>query len=177
MKWCEKKKVTCNMDWCNGSTCLLNLPDNHGEGSIVGVEVNEDYLPVGERQVQEFKQMLNEVAEKGDAVIREHYTLTKLHDDHIKQIKTLKNELKATEDLLDSFSSGSALAPNVEDELKALRAKVESYESGPDSTYEKGSEETAEKIIEYLSEAVKKSGSKKVVINKAITWIKENFYK
>lgn len=177
MKWCEKKKVTCNMDWCNGSTCLLNLPDNHGEGSIVGVEVNEDYLPVGERQVQEFKQMLNEVAEKGDAVIREHYTLTKLHDDHIKQIKTLKNELKATEDLLDSFSSGSALAPNVEDELKALRAKVESYESGPDSTYEKGSEETAEKIVEYLSDAVKKSGSKKVAINKAIAWIKENFYK
>ena len=177
MKWCEKKKVTCNMDWCNASTCLLNLPDNHGEGSIVGVEVNEDYLPVGERQVQEFKQILNEVAEKGDAVIREHYTLTKLHDDHIKQIKNLKNELKATEDLLDSFSSGSALAPNVEDELKALRAKVESYESGPDSVYEKGSEETAEKIINYLSEAVKKSGSKKVVINKAIAWIKENFYK
>ena len=162
------------MDWCNASTCLLNLPDNHGEGSIVGVEVNEDYLPVGERQVQEFKQMLNEVAEKGDAVIREHYTLTKLHDDHIKQITNLKNELKATEDLLESFSNGYALAPSVEEELKALRAKVEAYESGP---YEKGSEETAEKIINYLSEAVKKSGSKKVVINKAIAWIKENFYK
>ena len=98
MKWCEKKKVTCNMDWCNGSTCLLNLPDNHGEGSIVGVEVNEDYLPVGERQVQEFKQMLSEVAEKGDAVIREHYTLTKLHDDHIKQITNNKksSEIKNT---------------------------------------------------------------------------------
>ena len=163
------------MDWCNGSTCLLNLPDNHSEGSIVGVEVNEDYLPVGERQVQEFKQMLNEVAEKGDAVIREHYTLTKLHDEHIKQIKNLKNELKATEDLLESFSNGSALAPNVEDELKTLRAKVKAYESGPGGIYKKGSEETAEKIIEYLSEAVKKPGTKKAVLNKAIAWINENF--
>lgn len=177
MKWCEKKKVTCNMDWCNGSTCLLNLPDNHGEGRIVGVEVNEDYLPVGERQVQEFKQMLNEVAEKGDAVIREHYTLTTLHDEHIKQISNLKNELKATEDLLESFSNGYVLAPNVEDELKALRAKVEMYESGPENTYKKGSEETAEKIINYLSEAVKKPGTKKTVINKAIAWVKENFNK
>lgn len=119
--------------------------------------------------------MLNEVAEKGDAVIREHYTLTKLHDEHIKQIKNLKNELKATEDLLESFSNGYALAPSVEDELKTLRAKVEAYESGPDNVYKKGSEETAEKIINYLSEAVKKSGSKKVVINNAIKWIKENF--
>ena len=163
------------MDWCNGSTCLLNLPDNHGEGSIVGVEVNEDYLPVGERQVQEFKQMLNEVVEKGDAVIREHYTLTKLHDEHIKQIKNLKNELKATEDLLDSFSNGYALAPSVEDELKTLRAKVEIYESDPENAYKKGSEETAAKIIEYLSEAVKKPGTKKTVLNKAIAWTKENF--
>ena len=163
------------MDWCNGSTCLLNLPDNHGEGGIVGVEVNENYLPVGERQVQEFKQMLNEVAEKGDAVIREHYTLTKLHDEHIKQIKNLKNELKATEDLLESFSNGYTLAPSVEDELKALRAKVDTYESDPDNVYKKGSKETAEKIIEYLFESVKKSGSKKVVINNAINWIKENF--
>lgn len=177
MKWCEKKKVTCNMDWCNASTCLLNLPDNHGDGSIIGVEVKEDYLPVGERQVQEFKQMLNEVAEKGDAVIREHYTLTKLHDEHIKQITNLKNELKATEDLLESFSNGSALAPNVEDELKALRAKIEMYESNPENAYNKGSEETAEKIINYLSEAVKKSGTKKTVINKAIAWVKENFNK
>ena len=177
MKWCEKKKVTCNMDWCNASTCLLNLPDNHGEGSIVGVEVNEDYLPVGERQVQEFKQMLNEVAEKGDVVIREHYTLTKLHDDHIKQITNLKNELKATEDLLESFSNGHALAPNVEDELKALRAKVKMYESNPENAYKKGSEETAAKIIEYLSEAVKKPGTKKTVLNKAIAWVKENFNK
>ena len=119
--------------------------------------------------------MLNEVAEKGDTVIREHYTLTKLHDEHIKQIKNLKNELKATEDLLESFSNGYALAPNVEEELKALRSKVESYESGPDGAYKKGSEETVEKIIKYLSEAVKKSGSKKVVINNAINWIKENF--
>jgi hypothetical protein len=119
--------------------------------------------------------MLNEVAEKGDAVIREHYTLTKLHDEHIKQIANLKNELKATEDLLESFSNGYALAPSVEDELKTLRAKVEAYENGPDSVYKKGSEETAEKIIEYLSEVVKKSGSKKTVINNAINWIKENF--
>ena len=177
MKWCEKKKVTCNMDWCNASTCLLNLPDNHGEGRIVGVEVNEDYLPVGERQVQEFKQMLNEVAEKGDAVIREHYTLTKLHDDHIKQISNLKNELKATEDLLESFSNGSALAPDIEDELKALRAKVEMYENDPENVYKKGSEETAAKIIEYLSAAVKKPGTKKTVLNKAIAWVKENFNK
>ena len=175
MKWCEKKKVTCNMDWCNASTCLLNLPDNHGEGRIVGVEVNEDYLPVGERQVQEFKQMLNEVAEKGDAVIREHYTLTRLYDDHIKRITNLENELKATEDLLESFSNGYVLAPNVEEELKELRIMVEAYESGPDSVYKKGSKETAEKIINYLSEVVKKSGSKKVVINNAINWIKENF--
>ena len=177
MKWCEKKKVTCNMDWCNSTTCLLNLPDNHGEGRIVGVEVNEDYLPVGERQVQEFKQMLNEVAEKGDAVIREHYTLTKLHDEHIKQITNLKNELKATEDLLESFSNGYALAPNVEDELKALRAKVKMYEKGPENVYKKGSEETVDKIIEYLSEVVKKPGTKKAVLNKAIAWIKENFNK
>ena len=177
MKWCEKKKVTCNMDWCNASTCLLNLPDNHGEGSIVGVEVNEDYLPVGERQVQEFKQMLNEVAEKGDAVIREHYTLTKLHDEHIKQITNLKNELKATEDLLESFSNGYTLAPNVEDELKTLRVKVETYESDPENVYKKGSEETADKIIKYLSEAIKKPGTKKTALNKAIAWVKENFNK
>jgi hypothetical protein len=46
---------------------------------------------------------------------------------------------------------------------------------GPDGVYKKGSEETAEKIITYLSEVVKKSGSKKTVINNAINWIKENF--
>ena len=54
-------------------------------------------------------------------------------------------------------------------------AIIEFSGSGALYVYKKGSEETADKIIEYLAELIKKPGTKKAVLNKAIAWVKENF--
>jgi chromosome segregation ATPase len=128
-------------------------------------------------EVNTFQELLTELTKQGGALIHDYYTTTNNYEAAQKEVYSIRAELKATQELLDSFSQGYILAPNVEDELKVLRAKVEMYEGDPENVYNKGSEETAEKIIEYLSEAVKKPGTKKTVLNKAIAWVKENFNK
>ena len=180
MAYCEKKGVYCSqVDNCEQQTDSCGVPDWVEQEIVLTPEDLKRVYEVDTKntEVNTFQELLTELTRQGSALIHDYHTATNNYEAAQKEVYSIRAELKATQELLDSFSQGYILAPNVEDELKALRAKVEMYESDPENAYKKGSEETAEKIIEYLSEAVKKPGTKKVVINKAIAWVKENFNK
>ena len=180
MAYCEKKGVYCSqVGNCEQQTDSCGVPDWVAQKITITPEDLKRVCEVDTKktEVNTFQELLTELTKQGGELLRDYYTANNNYEAAQKEVYSIRAELKTTQELLDSFSQGYILAPNVEDELKALRAKIEMYESDPENAYNKGSEETAEKIIEYLSEAVKKSGTKKVVIDKAINWIKENFNK
>lgn len=180
MAYCEKKGVYCSqVGNCEQQTDSCGVPDWVArEITITPEDLKRAYeVDAKKTEVNTFQELLTELTKQGSTLICDYRTATSNYEAAQKEVYSIRAELKATQELLDSFSQGYILAPDVEDELKALRARVELYESDPENVYKKGSEETAAKIIEYLSEAVKKPGTKKVVINKAIEWVKENFNK
>jgi hypothetical protein len=98
-----------------------------------------------EQELKSFDKLLAELAESGTKLIKDYHTATKSCEDLQKEVYSIRAELTATRDLLESFEQGNIVAPELQD-----------------------------KFINYLTDLSKKPGSKKTAIDKAIKWIKNN---
>jgi hypothetical protein len=148
MAYCEKKGLYCSeVARCEQNTDSCDLQDR-AETEIVftAEDLERMYKESAEEQeLKSFDKLLAELAESGTKLIKDYHTATKSCEDLQKEVYSIRAELTATRDLLESFEQGNIVAPELQD-----------------------------KFINYLTDLSKKPGSKKTAIDKAIKWIKNN---
>ena len=149
MAYCEKKGLYCSeVGRCEQNTDSCSLPDR-AETEIVFTAEDLERLykeSAEEQELKSFDKLLAELAESGTKLIKDYHTATKNCEDAQKDVYSLRAELTATKELLESFEQGNIVAPVLQD-----------------------------KIVDYLTDLSKKPGSKKTAIDKVIKWVKNDF--
>ena len=148
MAYCEKKGLYCSeVGSCKQNTDSCGLPDRAETEIVFAAEDLERMYKESaeEQELKSFDKLLAGLAESGTKLIKDYHTATKNCEDAQKEVYSLRAELAATKELLESFEQGNIVAPELQD-----------------------------KLLNYLTDLSKKPGSKKTAIDKAIKWIKNN---
>ena len=149
MAYCEKKGVYCSqVGNCEQKTDSCGVPDwVEREIVLTPEDLKRVYEVAAEKtEVNTFQELLTELTKQGSELIHNYHTTTENCEAAQKEVYSLRAELAATRDLLESFEQGNIVAPVLQD-----------------------------KIVDYLTDLAKKPGSKKTAIDKAIKWVKNDF--
>ena len=149
MPYCEKKGLYCSqVGKCEQTTDSCDLPDWADKEIIFSAEDLERIC--GEtaeaKELKSFDKLIAKLTESGTKLIKDYHEATRSCEGLQKEVYSLRAELAATRELLESFEQGNIVAPVLQD-----------------------------KIVDYLTNLSTKPGSKKTAIDKAIKWIKNDF--
>ena len=135
-----------------------------------------------EFEATNFRELITELAEKNDKLLKDYYAVAQTCDDQKDEIARLKKELANANERLhwiyavgvdyDGMDTVEGLKDLVDEMIEFTQMTDEQVDY---SIYRKGAEETADKIVHYLYRMSQNDTSKEVAMGRCIDWIKNNF--
>ena len=139
-------------------------------------------MNVQEFEATNFRELITELAEKNDKLLKDYYAEAQQVDIQKDEIARLKKELANANERLhwiyaigvdyDGMDTVEGLKDLIDEMVEFTQMTDEQVDY---SLYRKGAEETADKIVHYLYRMSQNDTSKEVAIGRCIDWIKNNF--